>query len=328
MEHLKQKIAHIKVRMNELLARKESEGVRLELYRIANEIDGLLGTDDTKSDAVSVGTSVSRPTPSVLTGDGRSLFARSDRDLILVVDEDADLRAFLQRKLSDEFDVVQASSGGDAWEMAVSLNPDIIVSDVLLPVISGYDLCRKLHNVVETSHIAFILLSALSERENIIYGLEAGADDYVTKPFDPDILRTRIHNILRRRQHLREEVMASHGRLERLEYETQLDKEFMAKVFRIIESQLSNSDFAISDLCYELAMSRSSVYNKVKTLTGKGPNDIIRFLRLSRAKEMLSRRPYPIAEVSAKVGFADPKYFSTCFKKEYGVSPSKISDIL
>ena len=91
---------------------------------------------------------------------------------------------------------------------------------------------------------------------------------------------------------------------------------------------LSNSDFAISDLCYELAMSRSSVYNKIKTLTGKGPNDIIRILRLSRAKEMLSRRPYPIAEVSAKVGFSDPKYFSTCFKKEFGVSPSRISDIL
>jgi AraC-like DNA-binding protein len=120
--------------------------------------------------------------------------------------------------------------------------------------------------------------------------------------------------------------MAMNGRPERLEYKTQLDKEFMNRVFRIIESQIANSDFAINDLCYELAMSRSSVYNKIKTLTGRGPNDIIRIVRLSRAKELLSRRPYPINEVATMVGFADPKYFSTCFKKEYGISPSKIGD--
>ncbi len=326
MEHLEQKISLIKIRLAELLARKESESVRLELFWIAHEIDEMLGIKSEPDEPVP-STSV-RPSPSVLTSDGRPTFARSDRNLILVVDEDADQRAYLCKQLADEFDVVEASTGGEAWEMAVSLNPDIVISDVLLSVIPGDELCRKLHDSVETSHIAFILLSALSERENIIYGLEAGADDYITKPFDTDILRTRIHSILRRRQHLREEVVAMNGRPERLEYKTQLDKDFMGKVFRIIESQLSNSDFAISDLCYELAMSRSSVYNKIKTLTGKGPNDIIRILRLSRAKEMLSRRPYPIAEVSAKVGFSDPKYFSTCFKKEFGVSPSRISDIL
>ena len=295
MEKIEQKIALIKIRLTELLARKESESIRLELFWIAREIDALLGP----SDVPDVPSPPGRE-PRVERSSVPSTFTRTDRNLILLVDEDADLRAYLRSQLGRDFDVTEASNGGDAWDMAVTLNPDVIISGMLLPVISGDELCRKLHGSVETSHIAVILLSSLSERENIIYGLEAGADDYITKPFDIDILRTRINN--------------------------QLDKEFMNRVFRIIESQIANSDFAINDLCYELAMSRSSVYNKIKTLTGRGPNDIIRIVRLSRAKELLSRRPYPINEVATMVGFADPKYFSTCFKKEYGISPSKIGD--
>jgi DNA-binding response OmpR family regulator len=323
MENLEQVVALVRVRLNDLLSRKESEGIRLELFRIAHEIDSLVGTPSDMASA-----DVAQVVPTASTANVPTDIVRSDRNLILVADEDADQRAYLRQQLSGEFDIVEASNGGEAWEMAAQLSPDIIVSDVLLSVISGTELCQKIRGSLETSHIAFILLSALSVRENIIYGLEAGADDYITKPFDPDILRTRIHGILRRRQRMREEVIAKCGRLERIEYQSQLDREFMSKVFRIIESQISNTDFAISDLCYELAMSRSSVYNKIKTLTGTGPNDVIRLVRLSRAKELLSRRPYPIAEVAEKVGFADPKYFSTCFKKEFGVSPSKIDEII
>ena len=111
-----------------------------------------------------------------------------------------------------------------------------------------------------------------------------------------------------------------------MEFKSQLDRDFMRRVFRIIESQMANTEFAIGDLCYELAMSRSSVYNKIKTLTGRGPNDIIKIVRLNRARDLLTRRPWPVAEVAAMVGFSDPKYFSTCFKKEYGISPSQIKN--
>ena len=316
---MKNKIALIKSHLAELIARKDSEPVRLELYWIAREIDELLG------DSASAGsmTETSSPTAHQHL---RRIHPHTDRNLILLVDEDQGTRQYLAEQLSRDFDVAEASNGGEAWEMAMELQPDILISDVMTSIIPGDELCRKLRGNVETSHIGIILLSALSERENIIYGLEAGADDYVTKPFDLDILRTRITNLLKRRQRLREEVISMQGHTELVEFKSQLDRDFMRRVFRIIESQMANTEFAIGDLCYELAMSRSSVYNKIKTLTGRGPNDIIKIVRLNRARDLLARRPWPVAEVAAMVGFSDPKYFSTCFKKEYGISPSQMKD--
>jgi len=317
-DRLKNKISLVKSRLAELIARKESAPVRLELYWIARDVDDLLGSPISD-----------QPENISPTHDYQAMHRihpRTHRNLILIVDEDKAARQYLAAPLSNDFDVAEARNGGEAWEMALELNPDIIISDVMTSIISGDELCRKLRGNVETSHIAIILLSALSERENIIYGLEAGADDYIAKPCDLDILRTRILSLLKRRQRLRQEVVIMQGHTELVEFKSQLDRDFMRRVFRIIESQLSNADFSIGDLCYELAMSRSSVYNKLKTLTGRGPNDIVRIVRLSRARDLLMRRPWPIAEVSAMVGFSDPKYFSTCFRKEYGISPSKLND--
>lgn len=317
-DRLKNKISLVKSRLAELIARKESAPVRLELYWIARDVDDLLGSPISD-----------QPENISPTHDYQAMhriLPRTHRNLILVVDEDEDARQYLTVPLSKEFDVAEARDGGEAWEMALELNPDIIISDMMTSIISGDLLCRKLRGNVETSHIAIILLSALSERENIIYGLEAGADDYIAKPCDIDILRTRILSLLKRRQRLRQEVVSMQGHTELMEFKSQLDRDFMHRVFRIIEGQLSNTDFSIGDLCYELAMSRSSVYNKLKTLTGRGPNDIIKIVRLSRARDLLTRRPWPVTDISAMVGFSDPKYFSTCFKKEYGISPSKLND--
>ena len=318
MDRIRNKISLIKSRIAELIARKESAPVRLELYWIARDVDELLAPP-ASDQPINVPTAHDHQTL-------HRIHPRTHRNLILVVDEDEAARKYLTVPLSKEFDIAEAGDGGAAWEMALELNPDIIISDMMTSVIPGDELCRKLRGNVETSHIAIILLSALSERENIIYGLEAGADDYIAKPCDLDILRTRILSLLKRRQRLRQEVVNMQGHTELVEFKSQLDRDFMRRVFRIIEGQLSNTDFSIGDLCYELAMSRSSVYNKIKTLTGRGPNDIIKIVRLSRARDLLTRRPWPIAEVATMVGFSDPKYFSTCFKKEYGISPSKLND--
>ena len=318
MDRIRNKISLIKSRIAELIARKESAPVRLELYWIARDVDELLP---------SPAPGQSEKDPAAHDHQAmRRIHPRTHRNLILIVDEDEAARQYLAAPLRGEFDVAEARNGGEAWEMALELNPDIIISDVMTSIIPGDELCRKLRGNVETSHIAIILLSALSERENIIYGLEAGADDYIAKPCDPDILRTRILSLLKRRQRLRQEVVSMQGHTELVEFKSQLDRDFMRRVFRIIEGQLSNTEFSIGDLCYELAMSRSSVYNKIKTLTGRGPNDIIKIVRLSRARDLLTRRPWPIADVATMVGFSDPKYFSTCFKKEYGISPSKLND--
>ena len=249
---------------------------------------------------------------------------RARKNVLLLAEDDADMREYLVDSLSSEYKVVAVPDGGKALETAREINPDIIISDIVMPVLEGDELCRILKSSVETSHIPIILLTALSERENIIFGLEAGANDYIIKPFDLSVLKVRIRNILQNRQHLRETVLAMDAQPEETDYTSQLDKEFLDKVMKVIEEELSDSEFSINDFCRMLGMSRTSVYNKIKTLTGQGPNDFIRIVRLNKAKELLVSRKYSIGEVANMVGFSDPKYFSTCFKKQFGTSPSKI----
>lgn len=258
------------------------------------------------------------------TGVVREETGRAGKNVLLLAEDDADMREYLLDSLSSEYKVVAVPDGGKALETAREINPDIIISDIVMPVLEGDELCRILKSSVDTSHIPIILLTALSERENIIFGLEAGANDYIIKPFDLSVLKVRIRNILQNRQHLRETVLAMDVQPEETDYTSQLDKEFLDKVMKVIEEELSNSEFSINDFCRMLAMSRTSVYNKIKTLTGQGPNDFIRIVRLNKAKELLVSRRYSIGEVANMVGFSDPKYFSTCFKKQFGVSPSKI----
>lgn len=246
------------------------------------------------------------------------------KNILLLAEDDPDMREYLTNSLLSEYKVIGVPDGGKALETARGINPDIIVSDVLMPVLGGTDLCRLLKSSVDTSHIPVILLTALSERENIIFGLEAGANDYIVKPFDLSVLKARIRNILQNRQHLRETVLSMDTPPEETDYTSQLDKEFLDKVMEAVHARLSDSEFSIGDFCRMLGMSRTSVYNKIKTLTGQGPNDFIRIVRLNKAKELLATRRYTIGEVATLVGFSDPKYFSTCFKKQFGVSPSKI----
>ena len=243
---------------------------------------------------------------------------------ILIVGADDSMREELIQDLSkDCFEVMTAVDGGEGLRMACECNPDIVISDVMMPVLSGYELCSRLRENVETSHIAIILVSVLCERENIIYGLEAGADDYVTRPFDVAILRTRIHAIMKRHQAYRDNPLTQTS-LSKMDYKSKLDKAFMDKAMGIVEERLSDSEFSINDLCAELAMSRSSVFNKIKALTGKGPNDVIKVMRLNKAHELLLSHEYNVSEVAFRVGFSDPKYFSTCFKKQFGISPNKV----
>lgn len=246
------------------------------------------------------------------------------KNVLLLAEDDKDMREYLTESLSAEYEVVSVIDGGKALELAKEINPDIIISDIIMPVLQGDELCRILKSSVETSHIPIILLTALNERENIIFGLEAGANDYIIKPFDFSVLKVRIRNILQNRQHLRETVLLSETNLTEIDYTSQLDKEFLDRAMEIINTELANPEFSINDFCQELGMSRTSVYNKIKTLTDQSPNDFIRIIRLNKSRELLLSRRYTISEVSSMVGFSDPKYFSTCFKKQFGISPSKI----
>lgn len=248
----------------------------------------------------------------------------SEKELLLLAEDNDEMRTYLKESLSPDFQVVDVSDGEKALELAKEINPSIIISDVLMPKLRGDEVCRILKSSVETSHIPFILLSALSEKENVILGLEAGANDYIIKPFDFNILKARIRNILQNREQLRKLLLSTETGIEELNYTNQLDKEFLDKAIETIESELSNPDFSINDFCKVLGMSRTSVYNKIKTLTNQSPNDFIRIIRLNKAKSLLKTKKHTIAEVAYMVGFSDPKYFSTSFKKQFGISPSKL----
>lgn len=248
----------------------------------------------------------------------------SNKDILLLAEDDKDLRDFLVERLSNDYQVINVPDGGKALEYAKEMNPDIIISDVMMPVISGDELCRIITSSIETSHIPVVLLSALGEKEDVIKGLEAGATDYITKPFDLSVLKIRLKNILQNRQHIRDTIFKSDKKNEEIEYNSQLDKEFLDKAIELVNAELDNAEYSINEFCQSLCMSRTSVYNKIKALTGQGPNDFIRIIRLNKAKELLETRKYPVNEISFMVGFSDPKYFSTCFKKQFGISPSKV----
>ena len=244
-------------------------------------------------------------------------------DILLIEDNEELGQLIFDFVRNSEYTISWVQSAEEALQEIENTNYRLLLLDVMLP---GQDGFSALACIRKNYNMPVLMMSARTDDESKILGMETGADDYIAKPCDLDILRTRILSLLKRRQRLRQEVVNMQGHTELVEFKSQLDRDFMRRVFRIIEGQLSNTDFSIGDLCYELAMSRSSVYNKIKTLTGRGPNDIIKIVRLSRARDLLTRRPWPIADVATMVGFSDPKYFSTCFKKEYGISPSKLND--
>jgi signal transduction histidine kinase/DNA-binding response OmpR family regulator/ligand-binding sensor domain-containing protein len=243
---------------------------------------------------------------------------------VLLAEDDDDMREYLSESLSHDYNVISVDNGAEELEVAKRDNPDIIISDIILPSIQGDEVCRILKSSTETSHIPVILLTALAEKEDIIHGLEVGANDYIVKPFDLSVLKVRIHNILENRRRMQQRFLSADVKTEEIEYSNELDKKFLEHAMSIVNEQLQNPDFSISDFCQELCMSRSSVYNKIKTLTGQGPNDFIRIVRLNKAKELIASHRYSIAEVSVMVGFSDAKYFSTSFKKQFGISPSKV----
>jgi signal transduction histidine kinase/DNA-binding response OmpR family regulator/ligand-binding sensor domain-containing protein len=253
-----------------------------------------------------------------------SKYETESKERILIVEDNDDMRAYLNNILSKEHRIVEAVDGQQVIEQIQKICPDIIISDIVMPRLNGDRMCKILKSSIETSHIPVILLTALDEKENMIKGFECGADDYIVKPFDALILKARIRNIFENREKLRAALSSDDKRKEETGYSNPLDKEFMKKVTALIEAELSNPEFSINDLCLSIGMSRTSFYHKLKTLTGISPNNYIKTFRLNKARTLLKLNKYNISEVSVIVGFTDAKYFSTSFKKQFGYSPSKL----
>ncbi len=271
--------------------------------------------------------------------------APASAPVVLVVEDNKDLRSFISDVLSEDYTVHTAVNGQEAYDKVRFLNPDIIVSDVMMPKMRGDELCRCLKSEVETSHIPVILLTALVDRDSVVSGLSTMADAYLTKPFNTTVLKALISNVIANRKNLRklyahigentatentntladtsnDDKKNADGHLTTIQ-PNELDMKFMTDINSIIAREMENCNFNVDILCTEIHMSRTSLYNKIKSLTGYAPADFIRLRRLEHAKKLLLSSQYSITEISEKCGFCDPKYFREVFKKNYGESPSQ-----
>lgn len=247
------------------------------------------------------------------------------KPLILLVEDNEDLRFYLKENLKQTFTILEAANGLEGWEKTLSAMPALVVSDIMMPVEDGIALCRRIKGDTRTSHIPLILLTARSANEQKLEGLEAGAEDYITKPFNYEILELKIKRLIEMRQSFQS---AFSRKFEIKPGEigiTSLDEKFLNKALKIVEKNIGNSEFSVERMGRELGVSRGHLYNKILALTGKTPVEFIRLMRLKRAAQYLAKSQQTVSEIAFMVGFNDPKYFSKYFKDEFGMVPSEFA---
>jgi signal transduction histidine kinase/DNA-binding response OmpR family regulator/ligand-binding sensor domain-containing protein len=245
-----------------------------------------------------------------------------EKPVILVVEDHADVRKYICEPLKTEYNILEAVDGKEGIVKAKNIIPDLIVSDIMMPGIDGYELRRELKTDIKTSHVPIILLTAKASEESIIQGLETGADDYITKPFNSKILAVRIKNLIELRRQLQQK-MQKQMLLQPAEIEvSSIDREFIREMQKIIEKNLSESGFNVEELSKKLYMNRVTVYRKIMALTGETPTEFIRSYRLKRAAQLLRDKYGTISQVASIVGFDNPAYFAKCFKEKFHQLPS------
>lgn len=246
---------------------------------------------------------------------------------VLIVDDNADMRAYLRTLLLDSYYVIEAADGQSGMKLAVESVPDIVVSDVMMPVMDGLTFCTRLKQHEATSHIPVLLLTARSSEQQHIEGLQTGADAYMTKPFSADLLLANIASLLNNRQALRRAFAAKVAEVDTVvsaDGSSTPDSFFLNRFMKAMDKNLSNTKLKIDDLGDELGLSRVQLYRKVKALTGMTPVEILREARLKRAMQLLKTTDKTVAEIAYEVGFATPGYFSSCFKKQFDKYPTEI----
>lgn len=247
---------------------------------------------------------------------------KTTRKSLLLIEDNEDFRFYLRDNLKFLYTIHEAKNGIDGWNLVLSLQPDLVVSDIAMPKMNGIELCGKIKSDERVSHIPVILLTASNTEEQRIEGLKTGAEDYITKPFNFEVLVARINNLLSQREKFQKtfrkafDVKASELQI------TPLDVKFMEKAVKIVEANIASSSFSIQDLGMELGISRAYVFKKILALSGKTPLEFIRTIRLQHAAQLLEKSQLSVREVAYKVGFNTPKYFTKYFKEQYGVLPS------
>lgn len=253
--------------------------------------------------------------------EAREEMERKNFPLLLIVDDNEDFRIFMRYSLELQYRVKLAVNGKEAWEMMQEELPDLVISDVMMPQMDGNELCRLIKQDKRTAHIPVILLTARQNTEAKLEGLQTGADDYVTKPFNMTILVLRIRKLIELSRYHR----VTQGMIDPAPSEiviTSLDEKLIEKAIKYVEDNMSRTELSVEELSRELGMSRVHLYKKLLQITGKTPIEFIRVIRLKRAAQLLRESQLHVSEVAFEVGFNNPKYFSRYFKDEFGVLPS------
>jgi len=248
-----------------------------------------------------------------------------DKTIVLIVEDNPDVRDFVRDALKDTYHVEEAANGEQGLRRAEKIIPDLIVSDIMMPKMDGYEMTRRLRQDERTSHIPIILLTAKSDKDSKLQGLGLGADDYLIKPFDSDELLARIKNLIETRKMLQEKFGSGTEVLQKPAKATisYLDEQFLNRVMMVIEEHLSEEEFSIEEFGKDVGMSRSQIHRKLKALTGKSTSLYLRTVRLAKAKQMIEQKKGNISDICYAVGFSSPAYFSRCFKEEFGYAPSE-----
>lgn len=254
----------------------------------------------------------------------------TNRPTVLVIDDNTDIRQYERTILQDEYIVLEAADGKEGLTVAMKEVPDLVICDVMMPVMDGLEFTKQLKTNTATSHIPVIMLTAKNLEEHRAEGYEHGADSYITKPFHSKVLLARIENLLRQRQLLKNlyqgtkeaEKEISEAHLE------DRDKSFLKQLQAIIQKNLSDSEFGVEDMGQQIGLSRVQLYRKVKAMTGSSVVDLLRKARLAKARRLLETRSMSVSEVAYEVGFSAPSYFTKCFKEEYGMLPGDVGNVL
>ena len=249
---------------------------------------------------------------------------KDNKRTILVVDDNEDMRSFLSNILGSDYRIIKAADGKEALATIEKDMPDVVITDLMMPNMDGLELTAHIKRSQDLSHIPVILLTAKSAIESRLEAMKEGADDYVTKPFEPEYLRARVRNLISQRVQLEANYRKRLMRLEPQKNDEGVQGDtFLAKLLDIMDKQMENNTLTVDELVEDMGMGRTVFFNKLKSLTGLSPVEFIREMRIKRAAQLLEQKQYNITEVTYMVGMNDSRYFAKCFKATYGMTPSE-----
>lgn len=247
---------------------------------------------------------------------------RSKSPVLLIVDDNEDIRTFIKQVLGEEYTIHEAENGQEGLEIATKVIPNIVVTDLMMPIMDGLQLCEKLKTTKTTSHIPVLILTAKLSQESELEGLQHGADDYIRKPFDVELLNLKLKNILQKREQMRVRFNREITLQPKEVTVTSSDEKFLQQAIEIVEKHMMNTDFSVEMLVKEMGHSRSNLYLKFKEITGLSSSEFIRNIRLKRAVQLFESSDLSVKEIMYMTGFNTASYFAKCFKKQFGVKPS------